>query len=141
MRKYYDLQLRRLNDELTEMGALIETAIEYATDALLNKKIEKAQKVKGYEKEIDQKEKDIESLCIKLILHQQPVAKDLRQISAALKMITDMERVGDQAEDLSELAVLLADVPVQMSTQHIAKMAQASAKWLRPGWMRLSSAM
>ena len=77
MRKYYDLQLRRLNDELTEMGALIETAIEYATDALLNKKIEKAQKVKGYEKEIDQKEKDIESLCIKLILHQQPVARDL----------------------------------------------------------------
>ena len=133
MRKYYDLQLRRLNDELTEMGALIETAIEYATDALLNKKIEKAQKVKGYEKEIDQKEKDIESLCIKLILHQQPVAKDLRQISAALKMITDMERVGDQAEDLSELAVLLADVPVQMSTQHIAKMAQASAKMVTAG--------
>ena len=123
MRKYYDLQLRRLNDELTEMGALIETAIEYATDALLNKKIEKAQKVKGYEKEIDQKEKDIESLCIKLILHQQPVAKDLRQISAALKMITDMERIGDQAADIAELTrfVRLPDGPGRQRIEEMAK--------------------
>lgn len=85
MRAYYDLQLKRLGDELTEMGALIETSIDYATDALLNKELHKVEKVRAYEKAIDQKEKDIESLCIKLILHQQPVAKDLRLISAALK--------------------------------------------------------
>lgn len=133
MREYYDLQLKRLNDELTEMGALIETSIEYATDALLHKELEKVEKVKKYEKAIDQKEKDIESLCIKLILHQQPVAKDLRLISAALKMITDMERVGDHAEDISEIAVLLADSEQTIEVSRIKHMAKAAAKMVTAG--------
>ena len=133
MRAYYDLQLKRLGDELTEMGALIETSIDYATDALLNKELEKVEKVKSYEKAIDQKEKDIESLCIKLILHQQPVAKDLRLISAALKMITDMERVGDHAEDISEIAMLLSDSEQTIEICHIKQMAKAAAKMVTAG--------
>ena len=104
MRNRFDRQLQVLNDELIEMGSLIEQAIEMACSALVRQDVEKAQKAISFDEE-----RDIESLCMKLLLQQQPVAKDLRLISAALKMITDMERIGDHASDISEMTILMAD--------------------------------
>ena len=107
MRNRFDEQLFQLNREIIEMGALCEEAIASAAKALSTGNVELAKKVKTNGSEIDQMERDIESRCMKLLLHQQPVAKDLRQISAALKMITDMERIGDQAEDIAEITTYL----------------------------------
>lgn len=109
MRSYFDKQLALLNTELIEMGAICEEVIALSYKALTNADKELAKKVAPLDNEIDQKERDIESLCLKLILQQQPVARDLRQISAALKMITDMERIGDQAEDIAEIICELDD--------------------------------
>ena len=103
MRNRFDEQLFELNREIIEMGAMCEEAIAYAVKALSSGDIALAAKVKNNGVAIDQKERDIESRCMKLLLHQQPVARDLRLISAALKMITDMERIGDQAEDIAEI--------------------------------------
>ena len=107
MRNRFDEQLDLLNNSLISMGALCETAIAGTIKALLCHDLRLAEEVIATDKEIDQKEKEIEALCLKLILHQQPVARDLRQISAALKMITDMERIGDQAEDVAEIVCFL----------------------------------
>ena len=103
MRSRFDQQLALLNQEMIEMGALCEEAIATAAKALAEGSRELAAKVAPLERDIDQKERDIEGRCLKLLLQQQPVARDLRQISAALKMITDMERIGDQAEDIAEI--------------------------------------
>ncbi len=103
VRNMFDKQLVVLNTQLVEMATLIESAITAATTALIERDTEQAQVAIAYEKEIDVREKKVESLCLKLLLQQQPVAKDLRQVSAALKMITDMERIGDQARDISEI--------------------------------------
>ena len=107
MRNRFDEQLFELNREIIEMGAVCEEAIAMAAKALRTGDMELAHKVKENGSNIDQKERDIESRCMKLLLHQQPVARDLRQISAALKMITDMERIGDQAEDIAEIILFL----------------------------------
>ena len=107
MRNRFDEQLFELNREIIEMGAMCEEAIAYAVKALSSGDIALAAKVKNNGVAIDQKERDIESRCMKLLLHQQPVARDLRLISAALKMITDMERIGDQAEDIAEIVTFL----------------------------------
>ena len=107
MRSRFDEQLALLNRELIEMGALCEEVIALAAKALTDGDKALAAKVAPLDTEIDQKERTIESLCLKLLLQQQPVASDLRQISAALKMITDMERIGDQAEDISEIVTYL----------------------------------
>lgn len=111
MRNRFDEQLCLLNKELLEMGALIERSIKNATKALLKQDVETAKAAIGFDKEVDQKERDIEALCIKLLLQQQPVAGDLRLISAAMKMITDMERIGDQAADISEIVIHLSGTP------------------------------
>ena len=103
MRSRFDQQLALLNRALIEMGALCEEVIALAAKALLTGDVSLAEKVAPLDREIDQKERSIESQCLKLLLQQQPVARDLRQISAALKMITDMERIGDQAEDIAEI--------------------------------------
>ena len=108
MRSRFDEQLALLNKEMIEMGALCEEVIALASKALTEADPELAKKVAPLDAEIDQKERNIESLCLKLLLQQQPVARDLRQISAALKMITDMERIGDQAEDIAEIVQYLA---------------------------------
>ena len=108
MRSRFDEQLALLNKEMIEMGALCEEVIALASKALTEADPELAKKVAPLDAEIDQKERNIESLCLKLLLQQQPVARDLRQISAALKMITDMERIGDQAEDIAEIIQFLA---------------------------------
>lgn len=107
MRSRFDAQLAELNKELTEMGALCEEVISLSSRALTAADKELARSVAPLDAEIDQKERRIESLCLKLLLQQQPVARDLRQISAALKMITDMERIGDQAEDIAEIVGFL----------------------------------
>jgi phosphate transport system protein len=108
MRSRYDEQLSILNNELIEMGAMIEDAIGKSVRALEERDMTAANEVIANDYSIDEKEREIESLCLKLILIEQPVASDLRQVSAALKMITDMERVGDHAADISELCVYLA---------------------------------
>ena len=107
MRNSFDKQLALLNRELIEMGALCEEVIATASKALTEGNAALAARVTPVDQEIDRKERDIESLCLKLLLQQQPVARDLRQISAALKMITDMERIGDQAEDIAEIVSFL----------------------------------
>ena len=107
MRSRFDQQLALLNRALIEMGALCEEVIALAAKALLTGDVSLAEKVAPLDREIDQKERSIESQCLKLLLQQQPVARDLRQISAALKMITDMERIGDQAEDIAEIISFL----------------------------------
>ena len=103
MRNKFDEQLAQLNREMIEMGALCEEVIALSSKALTENDRELAAQVAPLDREIDQKERDIENLCLRLLLQQQPVARDLRQISAALKMITDMERIGDQAEDIAEI--------------------------------------
>ena len=107
MRNRFDEQLFELNREIIEMGAMCEEAIASAAKALTNGDVALAGKVKANSGAIDQMEREIESRCMKLLLHQQPVARDLRLISAALKMITDMERIGDQAEDIAEIVAFL----------------------------------
>lgn len=103
MRRTLDTELDSLNQQLTAMGNLCEEAIREATESMRDGDQDKARKVIAADAGIDQAEKDIERLCLKLLLQQQPVARDLRQISAALKMITDMERIGDQASDIAEI--------------------------------------
>ena len=124
MRTKFDGQLSQLNVELIRMGALCEEAISDACKALLEGNVQLANNAKELEREIDQKERNIESLCMRLLLQQQPVARDLRTISSALKMISDMERIGDQAEDIAELTRFTQGAgPVDMV--HIGDMARA----------------
>ena len=103
MRNEFSRQLNLLSREMTEMGNMCKAAIEQAMESLFSGDMDAAKNVILGEEQIDQKEKDIESLCMKLLLRQQPVASDLRTISAALKMISDMERIGDQSEDIAEI--------------------------------------
>jgi len=107
MRSRFDQLLSQLHGELIRMGAMCEEAIALAACALDDETGESGKRIAPLDKEIDRKERDIESLCLKLLLQQQPVAGDLRQISAALKIITDMERIGDQAEDIGEIVTFL----------------------------------
>lgn len=124
MRNRFDRQLAQLNNELIQMGSLIEEAIELAINALMNKDMKKAKEAVEFDREINQQEKEIESLCLKLLLQQQPVASDLRLISAALKMITDMERIGDHASDIGELTLEMADTAYLNNLDHIQEMAK-----------------
>ncbi len=103
MRNKFDEQLLYLNQKMIEMGALCENLIARCAKALLQGNEKEAKEVLAHGSEVDTMEREIEAICLKLLLHQQPVASDLRQISAALKMITDMERIGDQAEDIAEI--------------------------------------
>ena len=109
MRNRFDRQLTELNQDMIQMGHMIGQAIGMAISALNNRDKEQAEKVIDYDDEINEEERIIENLCLKLLLQQQPVARDLRVISSALKMITDMERIGDQAADISELALCLVN--------------------------------
>ena len=130
MRSRFDEQLEKLNAELITMGALCEQAITIAINALVyGNDDDKAQfnKVHETEREIDQKERDIENLCMKLLLQQQPVASDLRKISSALKMISDMERIGDQASDISDITMHIR-FEILKSKVHISDMAAAAIK-------------
>ena len=127
MRNRYDMQLHLLDTQLTHMGELCETAIAKVTQALKEGNTEQAKIVIKEDEEIDQIEKDIERLCLKLLLQQQPVARDLRRISAALKMITDMERIGDQASDIAEIIGFL-NGRIGSDAQYICQMAVAAMR-------------
>jgi len=126
MRSKFDEQLAELNNRLIEMGGLVERAITDAKKALVEQNVDLAKKVITSDDEVDNKEKEIESLCLKLLLQQQPVAKDLRLVSSVLKMITDLERIGDQAADISEITLLLADKQYIKKLEHIPQMAEAT---------------
>jgi phosphate transport system protein len=129
MRSKFDEQLALMKNELIQMGALCEEAISLAAKALTEGDKILAEKVGPLDGEIDQMERDIESLCLKLLLQQQPVARDLRQISAALKIITDMERIGDQASDIAEIILaMLSEGYVPEDVGHIREMAQETIK-------------
>lgn len=124
MRSRFDEQLALMKNELIRMGALCEEAISLTAKALSDGDRALAEKVEPLETEIDQMERDIESLCLKLLLQQQPVARDLRQISAAMKIITDMERIGDQAADIAEIILsMLSEGYVLEDVGHIREMA------------------
>lgn len=127
MRSKFDQQLERLHQELTRMGALCEEAISASVLALLEDDQDMAVIARAKERDIDQQERDIESLCMKLLLQQQPVARDLRTISSALKMISDMERIGDQAADIAEITRHTGGAPLPGQV-HLAEMTQAAAK-------------
>ena len=127
MRNQFEKQLQQLNEDLISMGALCKEAVADAMTALLYSDKQARQKAFLTEYEIDHKERDIESLCMKLLLQQQPVARDLRNISAALKMISDMERIGDQAADIAELAKYVADSKLPSKT-HLQTMAKETVQ-------------
>lgn len=127
MRNRFDEQLEQLNNELIIMGDLCEEAIDNVVTALMEMDYERLENVFRIEAKIDRKEKDIETLCMKLILQQQPVARDLRTISSALKMISDMERIGDQAADISELVKYIYNNKMNIMG-HIKEMANETIK-------------
>ena len=127
MRNKFDSQLEKLNLELITMGALCEDAISASVKGFLDDDDALCQKAVETEDEINRKERDIESICMKLLLEQQPVARDLRVISSALKMISDMERIGDQAYDIAEIAKFIKNSNVK-SKIHIKDMAIAATK-------------
>ena len=131
MRNRFDAQIKQLNNELIEMGILIERAIENSVNALENMDKQLANKAAALEDSINNKEKEIESLCLQLLLQQQPVAKDLRQISSALKMITDMERIGDQASDIADIVLAMPKVSNESQLKHIGNMASATSKMVK----------
>lgn len=129
MRNRYEEQLRMLNKELTEMGTLCEEAIACAVKYLSEKNDEMKQNAEEYEKQIDRKEHNIELLCMRLLMHEQPLATDFRLITAALKMISDMERIGDHAEDIVEIGGYIAQTDMQLRA-NITEMAQSVVKML-----------
>ena len=131
MRNRYDMQLHLLDTQLTHMGELCETAIAKVTQALKEGNTEQAKIVIKEDEEIDQIEKDIERLCLKLLLQQQPVARDLRRISAALKMITDMERIGDQTSDIAEIIISSKWEKMDENLDKLTAMATGVSKMVR----------
>ena len=112
------------------MGTMIEESIAKAIDALVKQDVELAKKIMAGDEEIDREQKKIENICFNLLIQQQPVAKDLRTITAAMKMVTDMERIGDHAADISEMTIMLADKPMLNHIEHINKMASQTVLML-----------
>ena len=130
MRNRFDRQLALLDENMIRMGELCELAINRVIKALTGGSVEEARAVIEADDEIDHMEKDIERLCLKLLLQQQPVAKDLRRISAALKMITDMERIGDQTADIADI-VIAANMCEVQDVRDITIMADEAGKMVR----------
>ena len=126
MRNNFDKKLDILNNELIKMGSLVEERIEGAVEALIKRNITLAKNIIDGDTEVDEMERDIESQCLKLILKQHPVAGDLRLISSILKMITDLERIGDHAKDISEITLLLSDEEYIKELTHIPQMAKTT---------------
>ena len=129
MRIRFDEQLKQLNKEMINMGTMIEESIGDAVKALMKQDVELAQKVMAGDEEIDRTERKIEDLCLRLLLQQQPVARDPRNISAALKMISDMERIGDQASDIADITKYLENSELTQHV-HIQQMAESAMSML-----------
>ena len=126
MRNLFQEQMKDLNRSLLEMGGYIEYAIDAAVKALINQDIALAKKIVEFDLEIDQKERDIENFCLRVLLQQQPVASDFRKVFAILKMITDMERIGDQSADISEITLILEKDIYIKEFRHMRQMAEAA---------------
>ena len=124
MRTKFDKQLATLNEEMIHMGSLMEQSIEMAISALVKQDIEKAKKTILFADEIERKEKELQNMCFQILLSQQPVAGDLRLISSAMKMITDMKRIGDHAGDIAEISIQLAGQEYIKKLEHLTKMAK-----------------
>ncbi|WP_440453709.1 phosphate signaling complex protein PhoU [Ruminococcus intestinalis] len=127
MREYFDLELKTLNDKLIEMGALVEGAIKNTITIITNGEYDKLETSRIIEEKINKMEREIQNYCLNLLLLQSPVAGDLRTISAALKMITDLERIGDQAIDIAEMSTYLKDCENIYSMTHLSEMAERSS--------------
>lgn len=125
MRNRFDRQLEELHVELIEMGSMCEDVIRKTSKLLQSGDAKVAKEIRKEDNNIDEQERLVESLCLKLLLQQQPVAKDLRKVSAALKMITDMERIGDQASDIAEI-IETTDFSVPANDVKLAKMAETT---------------
>jgi phosphate transport system protein len=125
MKNRFDEQVDILNAQMIEMGAMIETTIENACDALQTANLPKAREIMEADSIVDRKEREIESLCLRMLLTRQPVAHDLRVVSSALKMITDMERIGDHAADISEIVTFM-DYSAAMQPEHFGAMSRAA---------------
>ena len=123
MRAKFDEQLNQLNQEMVQMGVMIEENMQTSIEALVTHNIEMAKEIVEKDVAVDQKQKQIEGICFDLLIQQQPVAKDLRAITAAMKMVTDMERIGDHAADISEITVLLDNAEKTKSMETIIQMA------------------
>ncbi len=130
MRSKFDEQLHLLNQEMMQMGSMIEDSIQKAINALIDQNVELAKKIMDNDTQIDHEQKKIENLCFNLLMQQQPVAKDLRVISAAMKMVTDMERIGDHAADISEMTILMSKTKYILNLEHINRMASETVQML-----------
>ncbi len=130
MRSRFEEQLAFLNNSLIEMGKFVESRIQLATKALVEQDTTITRQLILSDNEVDDREKDIENQCMRLIMQQQPVARDLRTITAILKIITDLERIGDHAVDISEITEYLADKEYIKKLEHIPQMATATMKML-----------
>lgn len=131
MRNRFDKELNLLNQELIQMGSMIEDSIEGAAQALIQRDLKLARVIIAADDDIDSMENHIEARCLKLLLQQQPVASDLRLISSILKMITDLERIGDQAQDISEIVIILSNSSFIKDLTHLPKMAEATIKMVK----------
>ena len=130
MRSKFDEQLHLLNQEMMQMGSMIEDSIQKAINTLIDQNVELAKKIMDNDTQIDHEQKKIENLCFNLLMQQQPVAKDLRVISAAMKMVTDMERIGDHAADISEMTILMSKTKYIPNLEHINRMASETVQML-----------
>jgi len=130
VRKKFEEQLLHLNRVLIEMGKMVKLAITDAIRALIEQDIELANRIIASDDDIDAKEDEIEALCIQIILQQQPVARDLRLITSVMKIITDLERIGDHASDISEITTYLANKPYIKKLDLLPQMAEATVKML-----------
>ena len=130
MRLKFDEQLRQLNNEMILMGNMIQKAIQDTIVAFFSQNIDKAKKIMKDDELVDHEQKKIENICFQLLIQQQPVARDLRTITAAMKMVTDMERIGDQAADIAELTIMMADSPYLLNVEHIKKMSAETVMML-----------
>ena len=124
MRNKFDRQLKMLNKEMKSMCGMIEDAIEKSIEALFDQDVKKAKKIVEIEDDITDQQKKIENICFQLLIQQQPVARDLRTITAAMKMVTDMSRIGDNAGDISELTIVMAENPYVMKVEKIQQMSK-----------------
>lgn len=123
MRSKFDEQLAELNREMIEMGNGIIQSIKMAIEALISHDVEKARQIMADDIEVDRRQKRIEGICFNLLIQQQPVARDLRTVTAAMKMVTDMERIGDHAADISEITILMGRNSSVEKYEHIRRMA------------------
>ncbi len=130
MRTKFDEQLHMLNQEMMHMGSMIEERIQKAIEALIGQNTELAKEIMDGDAEVDREQKKIESTCFNLLMQQQPVARDLRVISAAMKMVTDMERIGDHAADISEMTIMMSKGPYVADLSDIKKMASETVLML-----------